>query len=497
VNMLLARFVLLVGGPAMALAHRSGFCTSVLALRGLERLRWRIGALGAWVRYHSALREVPAYRRFVESRSSGADPRAVLALANVPPCDKRSYVQAYSLADRCAGGRIPTAGLVVDESSGTGGAPTNWLRGADERAASGRAIRLGLRNRLGAGPHFFINAFALGPWATGINLTLSLSSWSRVKSVGPDIAKVENTLREFGAAERYVIFGYPPFLKQLVDQADVDWQHLDVTMIFGGEGMSESMRGYLLAKGVRAIYGSYGASDLDLNIAAETDFTLALRRVLAERATLANRLMRWQGVAPMIFQFNPADFFVETTVDGELLVTACRPGQVTPKVRYNIHDRGQVVRFGDVRRALEAEGLTTAGLDAKALDLPLLFLYGRSDSAVAYYGCKIPPSDVQEAIFRVPALAVRVDGFQLETFEDEATDKRLVLHLEEGVGHGIADPGSWAGPVFDTLAELNQDFREARRIAPGEKQPTIVSHSNGTGPFEGADIRIKRKYART
>jgi phenylacetate-CoA ligase len=496
-RILLARLALLVTEPVIALAHRSGFCTSLLAMRSFDRFRWRIGALGAWVRYQSALRNVPAYRAFVESRGSGADPRGVFALSSVPPCDKQSYVQAYSLEQRCTGGEIPAVGVVVDESSGTGGAPTNWLRGAEERRASGRAIRLGLRSRLGRGPHFFINAFALGPWATGINLTLSLSSWSRVKSVGPDIAKIENTLREFGASQHYVIFGYPPFLKQLVDQADVDWQHLDVTMIFGGEGMGESMRDYLLARGVRAIYGSYGASDLDLNIAAETDFTVALRRTLADRPTLAGRLMRWQGVAPMIFQFNPADFFIETTDEGELVVTACRPGQVTPKVRYNIHDRGQVLRFDEVRRALEADGLTAAGLDANAFDLPLLFLYGRSDSAVAYYGCKIPPSDIQEAIFRVPELANRVDGFQLETFEDEATDKRLVLHLEEGVGHGIADPGSWAGPIFDTLAELNQDFREARRIAPAEKQPTIVAHSNGSGPFEGADIRVKRKYART
>ena len=42
-----------------------------------------------------------------------------------------------------------------------------------------------------------------------------------------------------------------------------------MSFIFGGEGMSESMRRYLLDKGIASVYGSYGASDLELNIAAD------------------------------------------------------------------------------------------------------------------------------------------------------------------------------------------------------------------------------------
>ena len=43
------------------------------------------------------------------------------------------------------------------------------------------------------------------------------------------------------------------------------------------------MRAYLL-RSFRRVYGSYGASDLEINLAAETDLTIALRRLLA-RAT--------------------------------------------------------------------------------------------------------------------------------------------------------------------------------------------------------------------
>src|SRR5947207_8577634 len=128
--------------------------------------------------------------------------------------------------------------------------------------------------------------------------------------------------------------GYLPFLKQLVDRAQLDWNSYRASMLYGGDGMSESMRRYLQTKGIRDVYGSYGASDLELNIAAETDLTIALRRLLEQRPDLAARVLQHSGAMPMIFQFNPADFFFETNAGGELLVTICRPRYVAPKIRY-------------------------------------------------------------------------------------------------------------------------------------------------------------------
>lgn len=475
------RFALL--RPLWYVLHRSRFCSTVLLLPGLERLRWHIGCIGARVRYASALRRVPAYRAFVAAQHDAA-----------PVIDKASYVVPYDMASRCDGGRLPRSGVLIDESSGSSGQPTNWVRGAAEREANARTIRMGLQHRFGRGPLFFINAFALGPWATGINLTLALAPWCRLKTLGPDIAKIANTLRHFGTGERYVVMGYPPFLKQLVDLADIEWSTYHVSFIFGGEGMSESMRRYLLDKGIASVYGSYGASDLELNIAAETDFTIALRRLLELRPDVAARILRHGGAMPMIFQYNPADFFIETTPNDELLVTVCRPGYVSPKVRYNIHDRGHVLRFPALRAQLAACGVDIESLDPAALDLPVCFHYGRSDATVAWYGCKIPPADVQDALFRLPMLASRVDAFQLQTFEDEHGDKRLVVALELVPQCATLDERRWNDAFFETLAQINQDFRESRRMAPAHVAPQLAAFATSTGPFEAADIRIKRQY---
>jgi phenylacetate-CoA ligase len=492
-KVLIARVSYWLAAPVVWLAHRSGFCALAPVLPACERLRWRLGRLGVWVRYQSALRRVPAYPRFLEGRTAGS-PASVFALDAIPPTDKAKYVNVFSFEARCEDGVLPAGGIVIDESSGSSGVPSNWVRGTRERAVNGRTIRMGLQHRLGTEPLFFINAFALGPWATGINLTLSLSSWARVKSLGPDAAKIENTLRQFGTAHHYVIMGYPPFLKQLADRPAVNWPSYRVSMVFGGEGMSESMRRYIEGKGIARVYGSYGASDLELNIAAETDLTIQLRRLLERHPKLAARILRHTGATPMIFQYNPADFFIESDASGELLVTVCRPDYVAPKVRYNIHDLGHVLRFRDLAKELRREGLSPDTLDPRALNLPLLFHYGRSDASVSYYGCKISPTDVQDSLFRLPALAGGVDAFQLHSFDDDDGDKRLAIRLEVTNGNAPECPEQWGSRLFDTLAEINQDFRESRRMAPANKPPFVELHEVGTGPFAGVDARIKRRY---
>ena len=489
----------LAAALVLRVLHDGGLCAGVLALPGpgFEALRWRVGRMGAWARFRLARARVPAYRAFLREKAGGL---SLSGFEAIPATDKENYVKVFPLEARCVNGRLPDGGVMIDESAGSSGMPMNWARGEKERAANRRAVGHGIRHAIGRERLFVLNAFALGPWATGVNVVFSLIRTCWVKALGPDVAKIENTLLQFGPGHHYVILGYPPFLKNLVYRARLDWKQYRVSMIFGGEGMSESMRGYLRDKGIGKIYGSYGASDLDIHMAFETDFTIALRHALAARPALAGRLLRHSGALPMIFQYNPAEFFLESSAAGEILATLCRPGGLAPKIRYNIHDLGHVMRFPELRRLLREEGVVLEEANG-ALDLPLLFHYGRADLSVTYFGCKIPPADVQESLFRTPELARAVDAFQLSVFEDAERDKRLVVHLE--VLRVEADAASlpegeahWGERLFETLAQVNQDFRESRRMAPPGKEPRVEFHAPGTGPFAGSDARIKRNYVR-
>src|SRR3954454_21945024 len=323
-----------------------------------EGTRWQLGRWRAWLASERARKEVPAYRDFLRAHG---DPRPRVRrfqtdLAPLPETDKESYVKRYSIEERCRGGgvpfsrcrggRIPSAGVVVDESSGTSGTPNNWVRGIDERREVKQALQIAFRHQLGRGPVFVLNAFALGPWATGMNVSMSLVDVAILKSIGPDVAKIEATLKTFGPGYRYVMAGYPPFLKTVADTADIDWSARHVTAFYGGEGMTEGMRDYLCRFFDGGVYGSYGASDLEINIGAESDFTIALRRLLRDHPDVCARLGAPPDAGlPLVFQYNPLDYHLEFSTGGELIVTLCRTSNVAPKIRYNIHDLGHPVRM--------------------------------------------------------------------------------------------------------------------------------------------------------
>ena len=490
--------ILRVAGGVRRLATTSETTYKLLFLPGFEKVRWRFGKWHAWLAAERARKHVPAYRMLLSEhgdprvRARGLDPD----LAVLPVTDKANYVSRFSIEERCRGGAIPPAGVVVDESSGTSGTPWNWVRGPQELKQVKQAMQVALHHQFGREPLFVLNAFALGPWATGMNVSMSVVDIAILKSVGPDIAKLQSTLDLFGPRYRYLIAGYPPFLKSFVDAADVDWAQYDVTAVFGGEGMSEGMRTYLL-RSFRRVYGSYGASDLEINLAAETELSIAVRRLLAERPDLRRRLARVESTdLPMVFQYNPIDYYVETNDAGELVVTLCRTRNAAPKIRYNIRDLGHVLRFPELRDHLRDEGVRIDDLAERRSDLPFLFLYGRADDAVAYYGCKVTPGNVQDVVFSLPELEEAADSFALVVTEDDEANKRLALAFELGPGRAVplTDPEALRQRVLARLAELNQDYREAQRFMPAEARPTLEWHAHGTGPFAGGDIRLKRHY---
>lgn len=467
---------------------------------GLEPVLRHAGGWRAWLAFEQARKHVPAYRAFLEEHGGGD---VVLHgfrpdFSAIPITDKENYVKRWTIEERCRGGRIPLRGVVIDESSGTSGEASNWVRGPEERSDGRRLLQLGLHKTFGHAGLFVINAFALGPWATGMNVSMSSVDIAILKSTGPDLGKIAKTLQVFGPRYRYLICGYPPFLKTLVDTAEVDWDGLECYAAVGGEGMSEALRSYL-ERSFRRVYSSFGASDLEINIAAENELTIAVRRLLANRPDLARELgLPEQPTLPMIFQYNPLDYLVETTPGGELVITVNRVRTTSPKLRYNLHDLGCSVPFRRLRAALTTAGFSPSDLTEDWLDLPLLFHYGRSDSTLAFYGANVAPADVEEALLSVGDLSPLAGSFALLAGEDDAANKTLTIAVE--LRPEAAPPVNAEAlrrSLLARLAEVNQDYREAARFIPPGFEPRLEFHPAGTGPFDGYDVRLKRTYVRS
>lgn len=453
-----------------------------------EDLRFWSSRKRAAAAFYQAKRNVPAYAEFLKQHGVDQPGR----FEDVPVMDKESYVKRWPLEALCQGGRLPLRGAVIDESSGSSGTASNWVRGEAERLATRRLIQFSARATFGDESFVLLNAFALGPWATGMNVSMSLVDRCVLKSIGPDAKKLISTLELLGPKYRYVITGYPPFLKALVETAQIDWKKYDICAVVGGEGMSEPLRA-ALNRCFRKTISSFGASDLEINLAVETDLTIALRQALLESPTLARDLYGDREAVPMIFQYDPLNYFIESDSERNLLFTLNRLENVSPRIRYNLHDRGVVKRFSEVRRVL-ADHRLDFGVES-ALPLPLLFHWGRQENAVAFYGCKITPEDLQNVVLRVPALGKNVANFALHPYEDERANKRLEFwfELEAGIA-APADLGPLAEGVIAELTLVNQDFRESIRMVPPALRPAVKLFPFGEGPLAGQDIRVKKRY---
>jgi phenylacetate-CoA ligase len=462
---------------------------ALLTLGGFQPLHERIARLRAREVFLKAHAECPAYARFLQEQGFRGSRR----WTDVPVTTKQNYVKRYAIEERCYGGRLKGRGEMIDESSGSSGMPNNWVRSAAEREDVKRLLQLNYDLMYGARPRILLNCFALGPWATGMNVSMSLVDVGVLKSLGPDAQKLENTLSTFGPTYRYLVFGYPPFVKSFVDGTTLDLTAYDMDLVVGGEGISERLRQYL-RRYFRTVVSSYGASDLEINIGIETDWTIALRARCAADPALS-RMLFGRDNAPMLFQFNPLDYVIETLPSGEMAFTVCRVNGAAPKIRYNLKDEGGVIPFRELSRRLATHGIDPASLATRIGRFPILFVYGRSDLTVAFYGAKLYPADFESTLLSNPDLAARVRAFQMSCHEDDDANRRLriALELAPGVSTLPVDCGRLQALFYDGLAASNQDFREVRRMF-GASAIEVATHACGTGPFEGSDIRVKLKY---
>ena len=463
----------------------------LLSAGALQSVLSKIGMLRAHAVYLKANDHCPAYGDFLRREGYRADGR--WQLSGLPITTKENYVKKYSIAERCYYGKLPAAGVVIDESSGSSGVPNNWVRSAEERDDVKRILQLNYQLIYRDSGCILLNCFALGPWATGMNVSMSLVDVGVLKSIGPDQNKLENTLEIFGRDYRYLVFGYPPFIKSFVDTTRLDLKQHRMDLIVGGEGISEPLRAHLLQY-FQTVISSYGASDLEINIGVETELTISLRRLCMKDRELSQRLFG-REMPPMIFQYNALDYIIETTPEGELVFTIGRQTSAAPKIRYNLHDLGGTMTHQQLTERLASKGIDVFHLAKPQSRFAILFVFGRSDLTVSFYGAKVYPTDIEEIINADPKLVKQINSFQIASYEDEAINRRLKIRLET-----VKDlPGPLAAieelhqTFFEGLCRINQDFREVTKMFDRSCME-IEIYGFENGPFSERDIRVKNKY---
>lgn len=454
--------------------------------------------------------EVPAYRRFLAAKQ--IDPAEITdypAFQALPFINKANYMQAYPLQERCLGGSLLGADRVA-VSSGSTGQPTFWPRSAayeldvavrfeqvfvDSFAADRRST-------------LAVVCFALGNWVGGLFTTSCCWHLARkgyplmVATPGNNKAEILRAVSELAPHfEQTVLLGYPPFVKDVLDAGaaeGVAWAEYRTKLVFAGEVFSEEWRALLgLRTGsVQPCFDSaslYGTADGGV-LGNETPFSIAIRRWLANRPDAA-RALCGESRLPTLVQYDPCSRFFEVH-DNTLVVSG---ENCVPLMRYHIADKGGLLSFDEMWGFLNQYGIqSVTDLDLPAdfipRPLPFVFVFGRADFTVSYYGANIYPENVSVGLEQADVARWVTGKFVLQVEETQSGGKELsiAVELQSGVAPDNRLPETIAHAIKQQLLRLNSEFAN---YTPAERQlPNVTLYAFGDPDY--FPLGVKHRYTR-
>lgn len=546
---------------------------------GIKRIRARFlfvrsekdlleaGEILAKKRFHDAYKTVPAYKQHM-LRFNG-QVTAKSRFCDIPKTSKENYIKPQEFdSDTHIHGKYPALSK-TDTSTGTTGNPTEWIRGEKELRTVKKSLQLAAKIQYGKHRISYINAFALGPWATGLTTYELMRNTGSVFATGPDKEKILNKLLSILKYEHHqivlatdafasehqqcsdndkkalvtlidtvlktllknqeakladvlnsaiessqektwfkkfhadikkmvtnlhhdrtqiIIAGYPPFLKDLISYAQEkghNFCNFSAVGVVGGQGISEAMRDQLTKNGFNQIISSYGASDLDINLGVESEFEISLRKAIETNPGLGRELYGENKGLPMIFHYDPMNYHVETDDEDNLLFTCSRNERSSPRIRYDLGDKGRVYASSDVQALLAKYGI----FKKPSLNLPLMFVWGR-DSTVVFNGAKVSFTELERAITTNEELEKTILKKAFYTYQDAQGNEKLEIWLELNDDLELADEASMhsqAHDLLNSLSNLNQDFRyQLEKLDSGTALPMIRYFKRHTSPISEA-----------
>ncbi len=460
--------------------------------------------------FHLCVAEVPAYRRFLEAR--GISPAAITsypAFQALPLMGKANYMQAYALPERCLGGSLKGSDRVA-VSSGSTGQPTFWPRSALHELDIALRFEQVFSDSFRAHERstLAVVCFALGNWVGGLYTTSCCWHLARkgyplmVATPGNNKAEIFRVVRELAPHfEQTVLLGYPPFVKDVIDAGateGINWASYRPKLVFAGEVFSEEWRS-LMGQRIGSVSpcqdsaSLYGTADGGV-LGNETPLSIAIRRWLADHPEAA-RILFGESRLPTLVQYDPASRFFEMH-DGTLVVSG---ENSVPLVRYHIADKGGVISYDEMWDFLREHGVQSlSGLvlnkDFQPRTLPFVYVFGRADFTVSYYGANIYPENVTVGLEQPEIMAWVTGKFVLETRENENgdTDLHIAVELLPGIEPEATMPPVIAESIRAQLLRLNSEFAN---YTPAERQlPRITLRVFGDPEYFPAGV--KHRYTR-
>lgn len=464
-----------------------------------------IGRMKALNVFETSVKHVPAYSKFIEDNNFKSKVHSYKEFTKIPETTKQNYIYKYGLVDRCIDGKLPFSGN-IDESAGSSGKATMWIRSTKEEKKLQRLVDFGMHftfRSFSRDDLVVLNCWSTGPWATGVKFSQLAQRSSVVKCIGTDKVNIIDTMKTLGNQFEYLISGYPPFVKEILDYGDtVDfpWGEYRINVLTGGEGFSEGWRNYMREKitgSYGEVYSAYGASDIDIGVSFETDFTIKIKQLADQNIEFRKAIFRSEQMPAYFGQYNPMLYHIENTSDGELLFTTLNSDICSPKIRYNLKDSGIAYNYNEVIEILKKYAPDLL-LQKKKIHLPFVTIFGRSDGTISLDGANIYPNDVQDALFK-SSMAKYVRSFCIDVAytKDQSMIFKVMVEVSDDKDINEItkeDVNVLEGFIREHLIKANKDYRESYENNPESLSPRVEFFKSGEGIFVENKSRIKNIY---
>jgi phenylacetate-CoA ligase len=494
--------------PAEVMERLSGFLRN--PLDGILRQRLAADPVENALRlFHSTASTVPAYRKFLASH--GMESERIQSFGDfqsLPLLDKANYMYAYPLPERCKGGRLNACDRLA-VSSGSTGVSTFWPRAMVDELDVALRFEQVFRHSFRAHERdtLAVVCFPMGNWVGGV-FTASCC-WHlaqkgyplTVATPGNKPDEILRVVRELGPLfQQTVLLGYPPFVKDVIDSGiaqGLDWRLYNIKFVFAGEVFSEEWRTLMMNRvgAVSLCHDSaslYGTADGGV-LGNETPLSIAIRRFLAAKPEAARELFG-ESRLPTLVQYDPMSRFFEL-VDGTTLAVTGDNG--VPLIRYHIADRGGLMGHGEMLAFLRKHGLSSFeayGLDDEGWPLPFVWVFGRADFTVSFYGANVYPENVAVGLEQ-PGLSECVTGkFVIEVRGDKQGDERLHIAVEL-LPSVVADTNMQATIALSIQFQLLRLNSEFANYVPAARQTPVIEllPFGDPGSFPAG---VKHRYTR-
>lgn len=464
--------------------------------------------------FHDVAANVPAYKAFLAAEN--IDAATIQSLADfqkLPAIAKENYIQRYPLTDLCRYGQLSECDMIA-ASSGSTGKPTFWPRFFTDELQIATRFEQIFHDSFSADTKrtLAVVCFTLGTWVGGMFTTnccrYLASKGYPVTMITPGNNKDEilRVVQELGSGfEQVVLLGYPPFLKDVIDTGiarGVQWQQYHIKLVMAGEVFSEEWRS-LVGERIGSqnpcydFASLYGTADAGV-LGNETPLSICIRRFLAQHPDAAKALFG-ESRLPTLVQYDPISRFFEVE-NGTLLFSG---DNGIPLVRYNILDTGGIMSYDAMLKFLAEWGFDPLQDESLATDiqptrgihpLPFVYVFGRSNFTVSYFGANIYPENVTVGLERSPIPQWVTGKFVLQVKEDADQNRLLsvVVELAPGVEASVDKRDAIASSILSELLRLNSEFAN---YVPKEYQMPQVALTP-TGDPEYFPIGVKHRYTR-